>query len=270
MSAATLALDFPTGRWRLHTMQLNGTKACLARCSLMVLIVAVTGTCVLARPIRILGIRRLIADSKLVFAGRVTSIERSGITTRMSYPTWENVVFEWLDTSVEVLQPIKGAEKGQVVHVMMLSVDKQKSGKLHGLPAYEQMYSAPMMLEPKKGEAFLLCLLPTRKTNCFASVTTPPDDNLGIFRLDRTDWQSTLHCRDTSNTNDPPIIWSLVDDRGRFLPDGAEALRDKYSKEIASPPTTRVIDLEWAIYTNANGSINTVLKSELEPLQKAK
>src|SRR5712671_4750786 len=114
-------------------------------------------------------VKTLVAGAKLVFVGRVKSVKPSGITTSLSYPTWEKVVFTWLRVDVEVLEPIKGTKKGGAVQVAMLSVDESKGP----LP----MINAPGMLEPKEGDTFLLFLAPTTTTNLFASLTAPYDDN---------------------------------------------------------------------------------------------
>ena len=54
--------------------------------------------------------KTLMKDSQLVFVG-VKSLKPSGITTELTYPTWDNVVFEWLRVEVEVVEPIKGTKK---------------------------------------------------------------------------------------------------------------------------------------------------------------
>jgi hypothetical protein len=124
--------------------------------------------------------KTLIEKSKLVFVGKVKSTKRSGITTHLSYPTWEGVVFEWLIADVRVLESVKGVQKGDIVQTAFLSVDESKGPR--------PMINAPGMLEPKVGDAFLFCLAPSSMTNVFAAVTAPFDDNLSIFHLDRNDW----------------------------------------------------------------------------------
>ena len=41
--------------------------------------------------------------------GKIT--QAFSITTELTYPTWDNVVFEWLRVEVEVVEPIKGTKK---------------------------------------------------------------------------------------------------------------------------------------------------------------
>jgi len=52
------------------------------------------------RPFRIRDPRELIADSELVFVGKVQSVRASDIATPLSYPTWEGVSFPWLRLDV--------------------------------------------------------------------------------------------------------------------------------------------------------------------------
>src|SRR5580698_1956693 len=64
------------------------------------------------RLIQIISPKELIANSKLVFVGKVRSVEASGIATPLSYPTLEGVLFPWLKVKMEVLAPLKGVHKG--------------------------------------------------------------------------------------------------------------------------------------------------------------
>ena len=53
---------------------------------------------------------------------------------------------------------------------------------------------------------------------------------------------------------DKKFIHISHDDKGNFLPSGAEAIREKYALEIAHIPSTNsVIHLEWETLTNAQG-----------------
>jgi hypothetical protein len=104
------------------------------------------------RLIEIVDPKTLIADSKLVFVGKVQSVKASGIATRLSYPTWEGVLFPWLSVKIEVLVPFKGVRKGDIVRVMMLSLAKSEKAQF--------MYSPPEVLEPDRGDIFFLCLAP--------------------------------------------------------------------------------------------------------------
>ena len=97
----------------------------------------------------------MIAKSKLVFVGRVKAVNPSGITTKLSYPTWEKVIFEWLRVDVDVIEPMKGCKKGDVVEVAMLSVQSvtKEPGKF-------SLVNAPGMIAPKKGEFFCISCFP--------------------------------------------------------------------------------------------------------------
>src|SRR5262249_41267883 len=130
-----------------------------------------------ARFVESLDLKTLMERSQLVFVGHVKLAEHSGITTELTYPTWEGVIFEWLKVEVEVAEPIKGTKKGEVVHTLMLSV---RSGRPD--------YSPPGMVEPKVGQKLLLCLVPTTLAGMYASCTAPFDDNQAIFPLDHKHW----------------------------------------------------------------------------------
>ena len=127
-----------------------------------------------ARAVRVLDIKTLMKDSQLVFVGEVKSVKPSGITTELTYPTWEDVVFEWLRVEVEVIEPVKGTKKGELVSTLMLST--RGPGP---------MFNPPGMVEPKVGQYHLLCLLPANVTGVHAAMTAPFDDNQAIFLLDR-------------------------------------------------------------------------------------
>ncbi len=142
-----------------------------------VLIVALAIICPLlaiARGVRVFEMKELIAGAQLVFVGKAISVEPSGITTTMSYPTWDDVTFEWLKVEVEVLGPIKGVWKGETVRTLML-----------GTRGQGPFVNPPGMVRPKKNQTYLLCLLPTTISNVYASLTAPWDDNQAIFLLDR-------------------------------------------------------------------------------------
>jgi hypothetical protein len=210
-----------------------------------------------ARFLDVRDIRTLVTQSKLVFIGRVKAVRPSGITTTLSYPTWEGAVFEWLRVDVEVLEPIKGAGKGEVVQTAMLSLKKKVDG----------MYSPPGMLEPEKGEAFLLFLVPTTKTNLFAAVTAPYDEDQSIFRLNRGFWEYQSYRDGKEQTNSPfyvrhSVIWSLVDDAGNIIPAGAQLMRKTYAKEISTPATNTVAYLQWQKYTNPSGWSHDIPKEK--------
>jgi hypothetical protein len=82
------------------------------------------------RPFQIVDPKTLLANSKLVFVGKVRSVKASGIATPLNYPTWEGVSFPWLSVKVEVLEPFKGVQKGDIVQVMMLSIHNSEDRPL--------------------------------------------------------------------------------------------------------------------------------------------
>ena len=194
--------------------------------------------------------KELIAGSALVFVGEVKSVAPSGITTELTYPTWEGIVFEWLKVEVEVIEPIKGTQKGQTVRTLMLSTQ--------GLAP---IANAPGIVAPKKGQFHLHCLLPTQFENVYASLTAPFDDDQAIFILDRKHWEYGSY-RDDPKSIDPAsgygeryrTLWSLVDDNRQITTEGAVALRRRYSEEIGIKPSKdAVIHIHWKKETSENG-----------------
>lgn len=195
-----------------------------------------------ARAVRTLEMRALMEESALVFVGTIKSVKPSGITTELTYPTWKDVVFEWLKVEVEVVEPIKGTRKGALVHTLMLAT--RGDGP---------MFNPPGMVDPKVGQHHLLCLLPTRFEEVYASITAPFDDNQGIFLLDRKSWTDgatyykdgkEVAFHEQSDLN--AVLWSLVDAKSRVIPQGVEAVRKKYKVEITKPtPKEAVIHLKW-------------------------
>jgi hypothetical protein len=127
------------------------------------------------------------------------------------------------------------------------------------------MANAPGMIGPKEGEAFLFFLAPTTRTNLFAGLTAPYDDDQSIFRLDRTFRQYGLY-REGKEKPDLPlyerhkVIWSLVDERGQIIPAGAELMRKTYAKQISTPPSNTVVYLQWQKYTNPSGWFHDIPK----------
>jgi hypothetical protein len=135
-----------------------------------------------ARFVRDLDMKTLMKESQLVFVGQVKSVKPSGMTTELTYPTWDEVVFEWLSVEMEVIEPVKRTRKGELVNTLMLST--RGPGP---------MINPPGMVEPKVGQYHLLCLLPANSTGTYASVTAPFDDNQAIFLLDRKRWTGGAH-----------------------------------------------------------------------------
>jgi hypothetical protein len=211
-----------------------------------------------ARIINIIDPKTLIADSKLVFVGKVQSVKPSGIATPLSYPTLEGVSFPWLSVKMEVLVPFKGVQKGDTVQVMMLSMDKNMVPK--------PMYCPPEVLEPDEGDIFFLCLGPTPMTNAFAAPTGPYDENLSLFPLHRSHETGKDSVRDVGRRflldDDKRFapIWQLVDPAGDILPEGVAKLRDIYAAEIENAPANQMVYLEWQAQTNAAGWVRDVSK----------
>ena len=221
--------------------------------------------------------RTLIAESHLAFVGRVKAVEPSGITTTFSYPTCKGVTFEWLNTTVEVVEPIKGVQRGDLVKTAMLSVHVPLKFPpypstdivervMRGEPEISfprGMINGPGMVDPERGKAYLLFLVPTTVTNVFAALTSPWDDDRSIFILDRHFWKYGSYRTDTNAysgagwTDEAErfgVIWSLVDDDGHLLPAGAEDIRRTYRAEImAAPETNLVIHLQWESVKSPNG-----------------
>jgi hypothetical protein len=202
-----------------------------------------------ARPVQSLDLKTLIMRSQLMFVGHVKSVSPSGITTELTYPTWEGVVFEWLKVEVEVVEPIKGTKKGDLVHTMMLSTRGRAP-----------MINAPGMIEPKEGQNLLLCLLPTTLAEVYASVTAPFDDDQAIFPLEHKHWTRATYYKDgkvvtfSEQSEKNRAIWGLADDSGDINRKEVEHLRKKYETEIATGPRKDdTIHLKWKKETNASG-----------------
>jgi hypothetical protein len=212
----------------------------------------------IGRFIQVNDLDKLITDSKLVFVGRVKSVKPSDIKTSLSYPTYDGVTFRWLMTEVEVVEPVKGVKKGDVVHAVMLSIDKRS----HSQP----MYCPPGMLEPEKGDIFFLCLVATPQTNVFAALSAPYDENLSVFALHRSrsmqndDRDFTKQWLSKDKQKHFAQVYSLVDEAGEIVPANADKLRKTYAAEIGTLPTTNVIYLQWETYTNPSGWMSDVPK----------
>ena len=203
-----------------------------------------------ARAVRVLDMKSLLGGSQMVLVGKVKSVKPSGITTTLSYPTWSDVVFEWLKVEVEVIESIKGVKKGEFVKTLMLST--RGPGPI---------INPPGMVDPKVGQHHLLCLLPTTYEGVFASITAPFDDDQGIFILDRKNWEYSSYRKNPKHFDQFPeygerykAIWNLVDEEGRINLGGAEEMRKKYKAEVATPaPKNAVIHLKWKKETSEGG-----------------
>ncbi|WP_265595131.1 hypothetical protein [Haloferula sp. BvORR071] len=203
-----------------------------------------------ARPVQSKDMKQLMQQSALVLVGKILTVAPSGLTTDLSYPTWNGVVFEWLKVEVEVVEPIKATTKGEKVRTLMLST--RGDGP---------MINPPGMVDPKVGQHHLLCLLPTTTDGVYASLTAPFDDDQSIILLDRKDWARATYYDDKGkevafqDQNDKNrALWSLVDAKGSILPDGAAAIRKQYKAEIATPVAKdQVIHLKWKTQTGKGG-----------------
>ncbi len=194
-----------------------------------------------ARMLPLVNLQSLIKDSQRVFVGQVKSVTPSGITTGLSYPSWEKVTFEWLRVEVEVIEPIKGTKKGKIVSTLMLSA-----------PEPHHMSDQPTMVEPEVGQYHLHCLLPTTLKGEYASFTAPFDDGVAILRLDREHWNQATYYKDgkkvpfQEQSEENYTLWDLTDDKGGINRDGVMSFRKKCAKEIASRPAKKaVVYLKW-------------------------
>lgn len=217
----------------------------------LVMFVLLLPVLALARAVQVLDLGTLISRSTLVFVGRVKTVAPSGIKTTMSYPTWKGTTFEWLNCDIEVVEPIKGVRKGQVIRTAMLSAPNGGPG-----------FCPPGMVDPKEGKGYLLCLAPTTLSNTFAAITAPWDDDEAIFVLDRSfRLYSWYWKRRHSGTLVPDqydtrydAVWNLVDEDGTIVPEGAESIRKSYRDKVRSaPPTNLVIHLQWETFTSPSG-----------------
>ena len=208
----------------------------------------------LARGVYCYDTKTLMAKSVLAFVGRVNSIKPTGIGTSLSYPTIRGVAFTWLDMETQVLEPIKGVRKGQIIQTAVLSIDREKT------PTHAHMVNRPGMIRPSTNSLYLLYLLPTTVTGVYAAVTAPYDDDQSIFILERAQFSEYLR-RKRQGTHIPgprddriEAILSLVDEQGNVQPDGAEHLRKTYQNEINTLPLTNtVIHLQWETFTSSTG-----------------
>lgn len=213
----------------------------------------------------------LVADAKLVFLGRVKSVTPSNIRTTLSYVPCDGVTFQWQIAEVEVVEPFKGLRKGDFVQVAMLSVDRHSQS--------QPIYSPPGMLEPKKDDLFLLCLGRTPRTNLFAALLAPYDENLSVFPLYRVQTNHVNNedrmLRELLSGPLPPalrregsakqiealesrnkqydLIFGLVGASGDIQPTNVQEFRKTFATDIAKTPSTNLVYLEWKTYTNPHG-----------------
>jgi hypothetical protein len=224
-------------------------------------------TLALGRILPILEPKVLIADAKLVFVGRVKSVMPSNIRTTLSYVPYDGVTFRWQIAEVEVVEPFKGVQKGDVVKAAMLSIDKQSRS--------QTMYSPPGMLEPSKGDIYFLCLGATPQTNVFAALLAPYDENLSVLPLYRSrtnmddednfmkkllsdNLENDIKDRDLekqikSRAKQFSLIFSLVGTSGEIQPPNVKKFRETFATDIRKAPSTNVVYLEWETHTNPHG-----------------
>jgi len=196
------------------------------------------------------SLKELMEDSRLVFVGKVLAVEPSRITTTLCYPTYDGALFKWLRVDVKVIGACKGVQRGEVVHALMMSMEKATQPHL--------MYCPPGTIEPDKGDILFLCLAPTPITNMFAALTAPYDEDVSVIPLYRSqgtppdsmrdDWRRLL-----KSMPDYDPLWRLVNDSGHIQLDVVAAFRDSFAAEIAKQPTNDTVYLEWQAITNAAG-----------------
>jgi hypothetical protein len=191
-----------------------------------------------ARAVRAFDLPELMAGSEIAIIGKVSSVEPSGLTTQLTYPTWTGVTFEWLKVEVSVVESLKGAAKGGSIRILMLSA-----------PAGGPVFNPPGMLDVKNGQHFLMFLLPTTKKGVYAAMSAPWDDDQAIFLLNRKEGVISQ-----TSVAMIELIPTLVDDDGRILADGVANLRAKYRDQLAAkPPEDAVIHLKWKTKTSDKG-----------------
>jgi hypothetical protein len=225
------------------TVLMNSYSRLLGALMCCILVAALSRSQCMARAVYSLDFKTLMSKSTLVFVGKVKSVQPSGIKTKLTYPTWDHVTFEWLKVEIEVVESIKGGRKGDVIRTLMLSIPE-------GI-----MANAPGIVDPKPGQHHLLFLMPTKFKGVYASATAPLDEDESVFLLDRKFWKYGSFGDDHSYYRERyHAIWSLVDDMGRITPKGAEELRIKYQTEISTkPPKGEVVHLLWKKESSSDG-----------------
>jgi len=228
---------------QISTVIMNSSSRMLGALMCCILFAAACSIQCMARAVYSPDFKTLMSKSTFVLVGKVKSVQPSGIKTKLTYPTWDHVTFEWLKVEIEVIESIKGGHKGDVIRTLMLSIPE-------GI-----MANAPGIVDPKPGQHHLLFLMPTKFKSVYASATAPFDDDEAVFILDRKFWKYGSFGDDHSHYRERyQAIWSLVDDMGRIIPKGAEELRNKYQTEISTkPPKGEVIHLQWKKESTADG-----------------
>ena len=205
--------------------------------TILALLVALQSN-VAARGVRSFAMPQLMSGSTIAIIGKIDSVKPSGLKTKLTYPTWQGITFEWLKVEVRVVESLKGTKKGKKIRVLMLSA-----------PGGGPAFNPPGMLNVKEGDHLLMFLLPTTKEDIYAAMSAPWDEDQALFILDRKDGVENL-----TSIEMIKLIPTLVDAQGRILPDGIDKLRDKYEKQLAEKPAkTEVIHLKWKTMTSDEG-----------------
>lgn len=215
-----------------------------------------------ARPVRDLTVAQLFEMAPLAVTGEVISITPLGVETTLSYPTLHDVTFHWLRVTCNVEAVIKGEFRRDSIDVAMLAM---KSG--------EGLFNPPLMLSPSKGQKYVMFLAPSSKTNVYASILAPYDEENAIFILDRKarvyDFSGVVskdymkQCIEKKE-----FVWSLVDQDGQLSKTGPKEVADRYKSQIEKKSRDFTIALEWKVQTNAAGWSIDVPKDTPEPKQK--
>lgn len=234
----------------------------------LIILVALIPLMALGRVLQIIDPQKLVADAKLVFVGRVKSVTDSDMKTALSYVPYDGVTFQWQIAKVEVLEAFKGVRKGDIIRVAMLAIDKRSKA--------QPSYCPPGMLEPYKEDIFLFCLGATAKTNVFAALTAPYDENLSIFPLYRSernsDWfvdddmmkkllcgegegrlPSAFEATEKARDKEFALIFSLASPSGEIQSAKVKEFRETFASKINTAPSSDLVYLEWETVTNSYG-----------------
>jgi hypothetical protein len=181
---------------------------------------------------------------------------------------YDGVTFQWQIAKVEVVEPLKGVRKSDVVQVAMLSIDKHSKS--------QPTYSPPGMLEPHRDDIFFLCLGATPQTNVFAALLAPYNENLSVLSLYRsgtnTDWyvddkmMKRVLCgalptdvkeredsREKQRDKEFALIYTLVNASGEIQPANVKKFGETFAMDIGKAPSTNLVYLEWETFTNPHG-----------------
>ena len=194
----------------------------------------------------------LVAKAKLVFVGRVTAVQPSGISTTLSYVPWDGVTFNWVAAKVEVVEPFKGTRKGEIVRTAMLATD-------------QELRNHPFVLKAENDDVFLFCLLPTPVTNLFAALTAPYNEALSVIALHRVRsyTQGIISSMEGKQEyiNEMLVladkrystIFDLVDEGGNVAPVNVEHFRTIFAAELADTGSPDLMPLQWQTAVSIGG-----------------